>query len=142
MADTKDTQAIIESDVLDVQKQQAELAQLQQALNDNPEFTRFMELNKAVNTKMAEVRKHIEGVMIPAYVVGKIDKKIEGDWGFVTIKEDTVLDTNLAELPNKFIKKVADTTKIRKTLDLEGKPIKGVTATKRYGIMLKIKGTK
>lgn len=138
MADQK-PQEVIEGEVLAVQKQQQELVQLQEALSENPQFARFMELSKAVNTKMAEVRAHIEAVMIPAYTAGKIDKKIEGEWGFVTVTEGTDLDIDLDALPAKFVKKVADTTRIRKTLELEAKPIKGVTSKKKYGIMLKLK---
>jgi hypothetical protein len=134
-----DPKQIIEGEVLDVQKQQLELAQLQEALSKNEEFSRFMELTKAVNTKMAEVRKHVEEIMIPAYKDGKIDKNIKGDWGSVTVTESDRFEIDEAELPPKFFKKVVDETKIRATFQLEGKAPKGTKQFKKYGIMLKIK---
>ncbi len=136
---TKDPVQVIEGEVLDVQKQQQELVQLQEALSENPQFARFVELSKAVNTKMAEVREHIEAVMIPAYKEGKVDKSIKGDWGSVTVTERDDFDIDEADLPPKFFKKVVDTTKIRKTYQLEKKEPKGCTPVKKYGIMMKLK---
>jgi hypothetical protein len=81
MAKSEDPTKVIEGEVLVVQKQQQELVELQESLNQNEEFTRFMELSKTVSAKLAEVRAHIEAVMVPAYERGEIDKKIEGDWG-------------------------------------------------------------
>lgn len=137
---TKNPVDIIEGKILDVQKQEAELAQLQQTLEENEQFTKFMQLSQAVAAKRAEVRAHIETVMIPAYQDGKIDKSIKGPWGSVTVTEHTDFDVNTDELPTKFFKKVVDSTKIRKTFELEGVAPKGTTPVKKYGIMMKLKG--
>jgi hypothetical protein len=132
-------QQLIEGEVLDVQTQQRELKELQTALSQNEQFTRFMELSKAVNEKMAEVRTRIEAVMVPAYEEGKIDKSIEGEWGSVTVTESDRFEVDEKELAPKFFKKVVDEAKIRATYQLEGKPPKGTKQYKKYGIMMKLK---
>lgn len=134
-----DPQQVIESEVLDVQAQQHELEQLQAALSQNEQFTRFMELSKAVNDKLAAVRAHVEAVMVPAYQEGRVEKSIKGAWGSVTVTEADQFDIDEAALPAKFWKKVPDTTLIRKTYQLEGKAPKGTAPYKKYGIMMKLK---
>lgn len=135
-----DPKEIIESEVLDVQAQQRELEQLQMALSQNEQFTRFMELTKAVNTKMAEVRAHVEAVMVPAYQAGQVDKSLKGDWGSVTVTESDEFDVDVAALPKELKKTVPDMGKIKDHYHLHGKVPKGATYKgKRYGIMLKLK---
>lgn len=132
-------EAIIESEVLEVQTQQRELQELQMTLAQNPEFARFVELTRAVNDKMAEVRKKIEDVMIPAYQAGKVDKSIKGDWGSVTVTEGDKFEINEKKLDESFFKTVVDEARIRATFQLEGKAPKGTKHFKKYGIMMKLK---
>lgn len=140
MARSADPKQVIEGEVLDLQKQETELSQLQETLSQNEQFSRFMQLSKAVSSKREEVRKHIEAVMVPAYHNGQIDKSVKGEWGSATVIERDDFDITESLLPAKFFKRVPDTTKIRKTFQLEGKAPRGCTAIKKYGIMLKIKG--
>lgn len=135
----QEPQKVIEGEVLDVQKQQRELMQLQDALSQNEQFTRFMELTKAVNTRMAEVRARVEEIMIPAYKEGKIDKSIKGDWGSVTVKENDEFEIDEKLLPKDYWKKVPNMTLIRGKFQLEGKVPKGTKQFKKYGIMMKLK---
>lgn len=128
----------IESEITEYRTQEQELATLQNALSTNPEFTRFLELSSAVNKKMAEVREHIEAVLVPAYEQGKVGKKIEGEWGSVTITESDKFIIDKTELPKKFYRVEVDEAKIRKTYQLEGIAPKGTTHYKKYGIMLRI----
>lgn len=139
MSSTKKPEEVIASEVLDVRAQQLELAQLEEALSKNDQFTRFMELTKAVNTKLADVRRHIEEIMIPAYIEKRVEKTIKGDWGSVTVTEGDRFEIDEKELQAKFFKKVVDEAKIRATFQLEGKAPKGTKQFKRYGIMLKLK---
>lgn len=132
-------QALIEGEVTSALAQQKELEELQVALSQNEQFTKFMELSKAVNEKMAEVRAHVEAVMVPAYQEGRVDKTIKGLWGSVTVTESDKFDIDEKELPAKFWKKVVDESKVRQTYQLEGKPPKGTKPFKKYGIMLKLK---
>lgn len=131
-------QALIEGEVISALAQQKELDDLQVALSQNEQFTRFMELSKAVSTKMAEVRAHVEAVMVPAYQEGKIDKTIKGAWGSVTVTEADRFTIDEKELPAKFWKRVVDESKVRQTYQLEGKPPKGTKPFKKFGIMLKV----
>lgn len=139
MHDTDNPQQLIEDEVLSVQQQQRELEELQLALSKNEQFTRFMELSKAVNDKMAEVRAHIEAVMVPAYQEGRVGKSLKGPWGSVTVVESDKFKIDEEQLPAKFFKKVVDESKVRQTYQLEGKAPKGCEPYKRYSIMMKLK---
>ena len=60
-------------------------------------------------------------------------KSLKGDWGSLTIAERTNFKVDLDNLPTKFVKKVADTTKIATAYKLDGKLPKGVeTSTTKY----------
>lgn len=119
--DIKDESGI-EAEVLNLLAEQNELAIQEQALFSNPEFTAFIDRQKEVNAKLASFWKELESKMIEAGL-----KSVKGKWGYVTIADRTdykVADIEL--LPPKFIKKVADTDKIKNYYKLEGKLPKGV----------------
>lgn len=134
-----DPKTAIEGELLGAVDMQLQLAKLERELMHLEAFQNFIQLTKAVNDKMADVRKNIEAVMVPAYVAGEIDKSVKGEWGSVTVTESDVFDVDQSILQPKFFKKVVDTTKIRDTYHLEGKPPKGTTPSKKYGIMIKFK---
>lgn len=136
MADVKQA---IEGEVLSTRDLELQLNTLQQELSSNPTFQQFLEVRAALNAKYTEVRKNIEAVMVPAYQAGDIDKSIKGEWGSVTVTETDTFKIDEDVLPAKFWKRVPDTTKIRKTYQLEGKAPKGTEQSTRYGIMLKLK---
>lgn len=136
-ADLKDE---IEQEVTSALALSHELSDLEAQLNQNEQFRRFMELSKAVTTKMADVREHIESVMVPAYQAGQVDKSIKGDWGSVTVTESDEFDVDVAALPKELKKVIPDMGKVKDHYHLHGKAPKGATYKgKKYGIMLKIK---
>lgn len=135
----KDPKQTIEGEVVSVVTMQQELANVENELMQLDAFKKFIELRKTVNDKMASIRDNVEFLMVPAYKAGQVDKTIKGDWGSVTVTESDTFEIDEAALPAKFFKKVVDTTKIRKTYQLEGKPPKGATPSKKYGIMIKFK---
>jgi hypothetical protein len=76
---------------------------------------------KAAQDQITAFWKEVEAGMIDSNT-----KSIKGDWGSVTIAERNNFKVDLDLLPTKFIKKVADTTKIGATYKLENKLPKGV----------------
>lgn len=79
---------------------------------------------KETQDKINATWKQVETVMIENDI-----KSIKGDFGSLTIAERTNYKADLDVLPAKFIKKVADTTKIATFAKLEGKLPKGVTTS-------------
>jgi hypothetical protein len=83
---------------------------------------------KEAQEKINSTWKEVETVMIENDI-----KSIKGDFGSLTIAERTNYKADLDVLPAKFIKKVADTTKIATYAKLEDKLPKGVTiSTTKY----------
>lgn len=111
----------LEHEVEEVFALQRTLEETEQALMQNEQFRRFLELSKTVPQQIQAKWDEIEEVMI-----AKDIKSIKGDWGSITIAERQNFRVDLEQLPNKFIKKVPDTAKIKAATALEGKPPKGV----------------
>lgn len=133
----KDEQAVIEGEVMDALSLQRKLDDTESELMLDPRFKQYLALRDEVNQVWDKVRAQISDIMIPAYQAGKIDKSIKGSWGSITVTERQDFEINQAELPAKFIKKVADTTLIRKTFELTKKEIKGAKPIKKFGLMMK-----
>ena len=112
MADTEDT---IKNEVARVVELEQQLA----TAMESEDFQRFLQLQKDVNTKAAELWKEIEARMVDSNI-----KNVNGEWGSVTIAEKLGWITT-ADLPPKFYKKVVDTKKLSDTFKLEGKEPKG-----------------
>lgn len=113
---------------------QTELAEATNVMMTDPKFRALRDQQDLINTKMAELWKNVETVMIDNDI-----KSVKGDWGSLTIVERTDFDIDYAELPAKFFKKVVDTTKISGTYKLEGKAPKGATPKIHRHIMKKLK---
>jgi hypothetical protein len=115
-ADTKELLKIEVGEMLALEEQlaanEAQLMQIEQ-------FRTFLQLQRDVQTKLAEFWKRVEERMIAENIKG-----IKGDWGSLTIQERNNWRTT-DELPAKFYKKVVDTKKLTDTYHLEGKVPKG-----------------
>jgi hypothetical protein len=128
----KDLKTVIESEVLDLFATEQTMREVESELQTNPTFLKFLELQKAVNDKAAEVWKAVGNQMIDAYKAGKVDKTLKFDFGTLTVKDINELDIDENLLPRNYFKRVPHTTKIRNDYALEGKLPKGVTVTKKY----------
>lgn len=108
---------------------QQSLQDLEAELATNEVFQTFLTKQKQARAEIDATWKTIEQQMIEHDV-----KSVKGEWGSITIAERTNYKVeNLDELPAKFIKKVADTTKIGTYHKLEDKLPKGVTiSTTKY----------
>lgn len=118
--------AEVEQELTIYDKQQMELATLEQELQADPKFAQFLEARKSFAELEAKVWKHVEAVMI-ANNVKTMDIKTELHDIKLTIAERTNFDVDLELLPKKFIKRVPDTTLIGNTYKLTNKPVKGTT---------------
>lgn len=78
--------------------------------------------------------KQVEKAMIDNNI-----KTIKGDWGSITVAERTSWDVDMNILPKRFIKKVADTAKIKAAFELEGEAPKGVTPKRTKYLTKRIK---
>lgn len=136
MADAKKA---IEGEVLSTRELETQVAALESALMSNPQFQQFIQLRNQLNDKYAQVRKTVADIMIPAYQAGEVDKSLKLENGTITVTERDDFEVVESELPPRFWKKVPDTTRIRKTFQLEGSAPKGTKHVKKYGIMLKFK---
>lgn len=132
---TQDPSKVIESEVESALALQKELADTENKLMQNEEFRSFLELQKTVNAKVAEVWKKVEQQMLDNNV-----KAVKGDWGSLTIVEkDYFKVPDIDELPRKFIVKSPNDKMIRAAFKLEGKLPKGVEKTTTKYLMKKLK---
>lgn len=139
MNNMDDTEKVIEGEIVSVVALQQQVDEAENKLMQIEEFKQFTALRKTLNDKMTEIRQHVEAVMIPAYQEGSVGKKVEGEWGSVTVVEKDAFTIDETTLPRKFFKTVPDETKIRKTYQLEGVAPKGTEHSKKYSIMMKLK---
>lgn len=101
-------------------------------------------LQKEIEDKIAEL-KHAQDEInatwkqVESAMIGNDIKSIKGDWGSITIAEKNNFKADLDILPSKFIKKVADTTKIGTFFKLEGTLPKGVELSKTKYLTKRIK---
>ena len=128
------TKEIIEDQVLQTISLTNDLEQVKSELEKNPTFKKFLELQKTVNEKAAETWKTVEAQMI-----ANDTKKIEGEWGSLTIAERLDFDVDLEALPPRYKKTVANTTKIRTVYLLDKKPITGATPKYKKYLTKRIK---
>jgi hypothetical protein len=117
---SEDTAKALEGELVEMLQLQTEVAQTEAGLMENPEFRAFLSRKKEVDEQLAAFWKRVESEMIQLDI-----KTIKGPWGSLTIAERQNWKIDEAELPGKFFKKVVDTSRITKTYQLEGKPIKG-----------------
>lgn len=99
-----------------------------------PEVQIFLEAQKLANEKSAETWKKIEELMIAGDI-----KKVEGDWGSLTIAERLDFDINEDELPPRYKKIVPDTTKIRTMYQLDRKDIAGAVPKYKNYLVKRLK---
>lgn len=116
--------------------EERELALLEHDLmNNNPQFTAFLQKQKSFQEKSALYWKSIEDQMIKHSV-----KSIKGPWGSLTIAERTNYKAaDINDVPAKFIKKALDTTKISAQYKLSGSLPKGVESSQSLYLMKRIK---
>jgi hypothetical protein len=130
----QDAKTLIEGEVLDTLYLSNQLSIMENELMENPMFVKFLEMQKIVNDKVAETWKLVETQMIEHDI-----KKIEGDWGSLTIAERMDFDVDEKELAPRFKKTVADTTKIRTIYQLDRKPIAGAIPKYKKYLVKRIK---
>jgi len=128
----KDLKTVIESEVSEVFELERSMTEVETELRSNPEFVKFLELQKAVNDKAAEVWKAVGDQFIEAYKAGKVDKTLKFDFGTLTVKDINDLTIDEDQLAPRYFKSVPNTTKIRNDYALDNKLPKGVTVTKKY----------
>lgn len=124
----------VEVAVLEIVKLEHQLKELE----TNEQFTTMLQMQKAMNDKIAEFWGQLEPRMIALYKQGAIDKTLKGEWGSITIVDAKRWATT-DELPAKFYKKVVDTKKLSDTYDLTHKDIKGATLTMHHHLRKDIK---
>lgn len=127
-------QDTIQAEVTTVLNLEKSVADIEKELMENVQFRDFLEKQKTAQSAIAATWKKIEEQMIENDV-----KSIKGEWGSITIAERTNYKTDLDELPAKFIKRVADTTKIASYAKLENKLPKGVTTSQTKYLTKRIK---
>ena len=129
-----DLEKVLIDRIENVKEAENTLAKTEQLLMANPDFMQFLEMQKKVNEMANSVWKDVEQVMIQNDI-----KQLKGDFGTVTIAERQGWVVDEAELPNKFFKKVVDTTRLTATYRLEGKAPRGATPTTTKYITKRLK---
>jgi hypothetical protein len=117
----EDISTTLTGQIIDVLETEKELAVVENELQMNPQFKKFLQLQKSVNEQSTKVWKQVETAMIENDI-----KQLKGDFGTVTLAERLNWTTS-DELPSKFYKKVVDTKRLSDTYRLEGKAPKGAT---------------
>lgn len=122
------------SEIETINKMESELAIIQESLANNPDFVKFLSVQKELNAKTAEFWSDIKDKMVRNNV-----KKIKGDWGWITIGETkSVVVEDEEKLPKKFFKRQIDTELLKNTVKLTGKLPSGTVEKVTYKIMKKI----
>jgi len=135
----EEVQGLLIEQIEGVKALEQNLQVVESELKLNPQFAKFLEMQKQYNEKASEVWKIVETTMVDLYKEGKIEKTLKGDFGTLTVTETQLWDINEEELPAKFFKKVVNTTRITDTYRLEGKAPKGCTPSIRYGLTKRLK---
>ena len=124
----EEIQGLLVKQIEGVKTLEQNLAIMENEVKLNPQFAKFLEMQKQVNDKASEVWKIVETTMIEHDI-----KQLKGDFGTITIAERQNWTIDEEVLPAKFFKKVVNTTKITDTFRLEGKAPKGCTpSTSKY----------
>lgn len=101
---------LVNPEVEEVRLMERDLTVLETTLSHNPEFKRFLELQKAVAQKSAEVKANVLKVMTANSV-----KTIENDWLRVTVVDNLKYSGDIDTVDQEFVK-------VKRELD--GKKIK------------------
>lgn len=112
----------LKSMVIEAIELQTDILKQESILMQDNRFRQFIERQKIVQEQIANIWKSIEQSMIENNV-----KSIKGSFGSLTIVSKKGYDIDTENLPQKYFKKVPDTSKIGKTIDLTDKPIPGVS---------------
>lgn len=138
---SEDIENIITNEVDDLLTSEAklkgELVKLEEQLAGIPAFNAFLQVQAQLNlqnAKAADVWKQVEEKMLENNV-----KSIKTDKVTLTIVERTSFDIDTDLLPNKYIKKVPNTTLIGSEFKLTGKPVKGTTPRKSFYLTKRFK---
>lgn len=98
------------------EKKQSALAKLTEQLETNPQFKAFLQARKEFETMERDVWKHVEQVMLENDLT-----QIKTDTMTLSIAtRNSFKIKDVSQLPKKYIKEVADTTKINGIYKLEG----------------------
>lgn len=125
----------IDKEVVELITEETKLAQLEQALQESPQFKAFIQAQQDFRDKSSAYWKNVEQQMIDNGI-----KSVKGDWGSLTIVERVNLKApDLTLVPAKFIKKALDTTKVSAYEKLAGELPKGVISTPTQYLMKKFK---
>lgn len=126
---------LIEDEVDALLAVQQGLSEYEQLIMADERFRTFIEKQRAVTDQINETWKSVEQEMIEHNI-----KSIKGDWGSLTITERTSFDVDMAVLPDKFKKTVADTKRIGDTFKLEGESPEGTTPKYSKFLTKRLKG--
>lgn len=122
-----------------LQTTELKLAELQQQLAMNPQFTQFLALQKQLQEKTDDFWKRIKEEMIANGVKKISGEGLDFNWGWITIGETEVIEvTDESKLPRKFFKRQVDTQKLKDHVKLTKMVPEGVTKKVNYKIMKKI----
>lgn len=116
---------VVRTELQKYETQGQALEALAAELQQNPKFAAFLEAQKQFNALQTTVWKNIEEAMIANNI-----KSIKTDKVTLTIAERTNFDIDTELLPNKYIKRVPNTTLIGSEYKLTGLPVKGTTPKK------------
>lgn len=119
----KAPEEIVKSELELYESKELALAKLTEELQSNPQFAAFLEAQKQFREVETQVWKNVEQVMMDNNI-----KTIKTDKLTLSIATRVGYDIDVEALPNKFIKRVPDTTKIATAHKLNGVPPKGATA--------------
>lgn len=98
-----------------VARLETEAKELEMVLSENPQFVKFLQVQKAFADKSAEVKKNLEAQMIASKI-----KSITIDaWGKITIVErEDIKVVDEDKLPKKFFKKQVDQKLLNDTVKM------------------------
>lgn len=96
----------------------------------------------AAEAELKELQKTHDEIVaqIKEAMIANDVKKIDGDWGYITLAERTNYKaTDITAVPKKFTKLSLDTTKVKAAATLTGELPKGVTESTTQFITKKLK---
>lgn len=124
----------IKSLINDLQDSENQLVKMENQIQMNPEFKKFLDLQKAVNAKADEVWSKVQTAMEDGNI-----KTLKGDFGTISLAERLNWSTD-DSLPEEFYKKAVDTKRISDWYRLMGDAPQGAKmSTTRY-LIKKLKG--
>lgn len=133
MAEKQDPKEIIDEEISQLFELEKSLHLIESELLESDTFRKFLDLQQRIKDQSDDMWKRVGSQMVELYEAGIIPKTLKYDWGTLSVTRNVILAINEKKLSEDFKKMVADTTKIRNTYDLEGKPPKGVKVTIEHG---------